>query len=143
MRGEFTHFLTAQNPVYAQVVKELARGKKTTHWMWFVFPQLAGLGYSSMAQQFALQNLEQAGRFLKHKELGERQRQFVRILLGLKSNDASKIFGYPDDLKLHSSLTLFALTQKRKGLFYKALDKFFQGKLDGATVNLLNKTSHE
>lgn len=139
MKGEFTHFLKAQNPVYAQVVDELAHGKKKTHWMWFIFPQIAGLGFSPMAQQFALRSADQAKRFLRHKELGERQRQFVRILLSLKSNNASQIFGYPDDLKLHSSLTLFAQTQKRRGLFHKALDKFFQGNMDQATLNLLQE----
>lgn len=130
-------FVTAQQSVYPQVIKELQNGKKTSHWMWFIFPQLQGLGYSSMAQKYAISDLDEATDYLAHPVLGQRLQELGNILLGLDDKSAHAIFGSPDDMKLHSSLTLFSLVPNSPPMFRQLLDKYFDGELDKNTQNLL------
>lgn len=131
-------FVTAQQSVYPQVVKELSNGKKVSHWMWFIFPQLQGLGYSAMAQQYAISSLDEAAAYLIHPVLGQRLIELGEILLGIDGKSAHAIFGSPDDMKLHSSLTLFSLVPNSPPIFGQLLDKYFDGKTDGNTERLLN-----
>lgn len=134
---EFEHFLKAQAPVYDQVVKELSAAEKETHWMWFIFPQLAGLGHSSMAQRFALHSLEEARHYAQHPELGQRLRQCTRLVIEIQNRELLQIFGYPNDLKFHSCMTLFHLAVPDESLFQLALEKYFDGEKDAGTVRLL------
>ena len=138
----FSHFLHAQNQVYPQVLTELRAGQKRTHWMWFIFPQIAGLGRSEMAQRFALKDLEEARLYLADTILGTRLRECTRAVL-LPSPDSaaprslSHIFGSPDDLKFHSSMTLFRRAAPDVPLFREALTAFFGGEEDPGTVERL------
>ncbi len=132
-------FLDAQDQIYDQVVEELAKGRKETHWMWFIFPQLAGLGRSGMAQRYAIRDLDQAKRYLADPILGRRLRQVVKLLMDLKGKSAFEILGSPDDLKLRSCLTLFreaASEDTDRSLFTKALDQFYRGEADRRTLDL-------
>jgi uncharacterized protein (DUF1810 family) len=131
--ADLIRFLDAQDQIYQQVVEELARGRKETHWMWFIFPQLAGLGRSGMAQHYAIRDLDQAKRYLADSILGPRLRQVVRLLLDQTGKSALEILGSPDDLKLRSCLTLFreaASEDSDRALFGKALDQFYCGEPD-------------
>lgn len=134
---EFAHFLAAQEPVFDAVIRELAEGEKRSHWMWFIFPQLEGLGRSPAARRFALHSLGQARRFAAHASLGERLRRCTGLVCQIKDRDVSDIFGYPDDLKFHSSMTLFALAVPEETLFAQALDKYFGGRNDAMTMQIL------
>jgi uncharacterized protein (DUF1810 family) len=130
-------FVEAQNSVYDEVCSELRAGKKTGHWMWFVFPQIKGLGYSPTSKIFAISSLEEARAYLQHPILGRRLvecTEFVNDSSGLTIHD---IFGSPDDLKFHSSMTLFAHAGADKEVFETALRKFFGGGYDQATVDRL------
>ena len=106
--ADLVRFLDAQSDVYEEVTKELTEGQKQTHWMWFIFPQLAGLGHSSMAQRYAIRDLDQATRYLAHPLLGSRLRHDVRLVMSHEGKSALDILGSPDDLKFRSCLTLFA-----------------------------------
>ena len=133
-------FLEAQDQIYDQVVEELAKGRKKTHWMWFIFPQLAGLGRSAIAQQYAIRDLNQARRYVGHPVLGTRLRQVVDLMLGHPGKSALEILGSPDDLKFRSCLTLFreaARDDAERALFVKALDQFYRGDPDKRTLELL------
>jgi uncharacterized protein (DUF1810 family) len=132
-------FITAQEPVISQVLKELEQGQKESHWMWFVFPQLKGLGYSSTAQFYAIASREEARAYLGHPILGPRLRQCVELVNQVKNKSVEEIFGYPDDLKFHSSMTLFADAASDRQVFQTALEKFFQGTPDKRTLELINK----
>lgn len=138
MPDEFKHFLDAQEPVYDRVVEELTQGEKRSHWMWFIFPQLAGLGHSQMAQRFAIQSLNQAQRYAQHPELGQSLRQCTQLVIE-QDRQVSEIFGYPDDLKFHSSMTLFTLAVPDDPIFKLALKKHFTGKSDLKTIELLKR----
>lgn len=127
-------FVEAQTPVFEAVLRELRNGRKTSHWMWFVFPQIAGLGFSAMAQRYALVSLEEARAYLAHPMLGPRLGECVTVLLDLESGSAHAIFGSPDDMKLHSCLTLFAAAAPDEPLFGQALECFFEGRPDPATL---------
>jgi uncharacterized protein (DUF1810 family) len=133
---DLERFLGAQAEVYEQACAELRAGRKRSHWMWFVFPQIRGLGSSEMAVRYAISSLEEAQAYLGHAVLGVRLRECVGIVCGLKGKSASEIFGYPDDLKFHSSMTLFA---KAAGgdVFREALEKYFDGAMDGGTLERL------
>lgn len=135
--NEFAHFLEAQQPVLDEVVQELTTGEKRSHWMWFIFPQLAGLGQSYMARRFALHSLDEARRYLAHPILGERLRRCTGLVCNAQNRGASDIFGYPDELKFHSSMTLFALAAPEEALFGSALEKYFAGRKDVKTLELL------
>ena len=126
-------FVEAQDGVYAGVREELRSGRKRNHWMWFIFPQIRGLGHSPMAERFAIGSLEEARAYLAHAILGERLRECAGLVNAVEGRTASEIFGFPDDLKFHSSMTLFA----RAGgdaVFQRALEKYFGGEMDRGTV---------
>ena len=133
-------FVDAQAPVVDRVRKELARGRKTTHWMWFVFPQLSGLGTSSMARRYAIASLDEGKAYLAHPVLGSRLVDHTELVLAVPDRTAKDIFGWPDDLKFRSSLTLFALTRV-DGVFLRALERFFGGASDPLTVERLSRDS--
>jgi uncharacterized protein (DUF1810 family) len=137
VEDEFEHFLKTQAPVYNRVVQELSTGQKRTHWMWFIFPQLQGLGQSPMARMYAIQSLEQARRYAQHPELGLRLRHCTRLVTQIQGRSISEIFDFPDDLKFHSSITLFALAVPEDPVFKLALEKYFGGQKDEKTVSLL------
>jgi uncharacterized protein (DUF1810 family) len=137
---DLIRFVEAQASVYDRVVEELTVGRKRTHWMWFIFPQLAGLGHSAMAERYALRNLEQAKRYLAHRILGDRLRQVVGLMLQQKDKSALEILGSPDDLKFRSCLSLFvhaAANEDDRTLFKRALDQFYEGKSDPRTAQLM------
>jgi uncharacterized protein (DUF1810 family) len=138
--ADLCHFVTAQTPIYAHVVEELTKGRKQTHWMWFVFPQLAGLGRSAMAQRYAIHDLDHARRYLADPILGPRLREVVLLMIGHKGKTALEILGSPDYLKLRSCLTLFreaASKQSDRELFAEALEQFYDGEQDLRTLELL------
>jgi len=128
-------FVDAQNAVYHNVRTELKSGRKTSHWMWFVFPQIRGLGSSPMAKRFAISSLEEARAYLAHPVLGVRLIECCKLVVESKDADVHEIFGYPDDLKFHSSITLFAHADPNEVVFKEALQKYFGGKEDAATLN--------
>jgi uncharacterized protein (DUF1810 family) len=130
-------FVDAQDSCFAQVRSELAAGKKRTHWMWFVFPQIQGLGSSSMAQCFAVSGLEEAKAYLDHPVLGSRLRECTALVNSSTDWTVDDIFGYPDDLKFHSSVTLFARAADGPSVFAEALSKYFNGVPDQATLDRL------
>jgi uncharacterized protein (DUF1810 family) len=132
-------FVEAQDRVYDSVCDELALGEKTTHWMWFVFPQLKALGRSAMANCFGIGSLEEASAYWQHPILGNRLRECTQLLLKQPNADAFEIFGSPDDMKLRSCLTLFRAVAPDELVFQQALERFFHGKPDEATLDLLNK----
>jgi uncharacterized protein (DUF1810 family) len=132
-------FTDAQAPVYDQVVAELRAARKRSHWMWFIFPQLAGLGRSATAQRYAVVSLAEARAYLDHPVLGARLLECVALVVAANNVSAHQIFGDPDDMKLHSSLTLFAQAAPDQPLFGAALDKYFGGRPDPATLKLLTQ----
>ncbi len=135
---DLDRFVTAQEAVYADVLAELRGGRKQTHWMWYIFPQIAGLGYSTRAIYYALAGLEEARQYLLHPLLGARLRECCEILLALKgSSSIADILGYPDNLKLQSCMTLFERAAEEPGLFIRVLDKYYGGERDAATLKLL------
>jgi uncharacterized protein (DUF1810 family) len=142
MRDEYglERFVRAQDGVYEQACAELRSGRKRTHWMWFIFPQIKGLGSSEMAARYAISSIEEAKAYLEHPVLGDRLRECTRIVVGLEGRTAEEIFGYPDDLKFRSSMTLFgkaAEISEEDLVFSRALDKYFGGKEDAGTVERL------
>ncbi len=130
-------FVEAQSGIYARALAEIKRGCKQSHWMWFVFPQIEGLGHSSTARFYAIKNREEAVAYLKHPVLGQRLAECSGVLLNLKEMSASEIFGYPDDLKLRSSMTLFASISEANSPFSNVLDRYFGGIPDQRTLDLL------
>ena len=130
-------FLGAQTSVYGQALAELRSGRKRTHWMWFVFPQFKGLGQSATSRHFAIKSLEEARAYLNHPVLGSRLRECAEAVRAVEGQTASDIFGFPDDLKLRSSMTLFAAVAEPESVFERVLEKYFQGKHDERTLQLL------
>ena len=130
-------FLDAQDPVYAQVCSELRAGRKTSHWMWFIFPQIQGLGYSPLARKFAVSSLQEAQAYLDHPILGARLRECCRLVNLVEGRSIEEIFGYPDDLKFRSSMTLFAHAAADNQIFLDALAKYFNGEFDPLTLDRL------
>ncbi len=130
-------FVEAQASCFAQVMSELATGKKRTHWMWFIFPQLEGLGSSPMAQRFAISGIEEARAYLAHPVLGDRLRDCTSLVNAVSGRSVEDIFGYPDNLKFHSSVTLFACADPENRVFNQALTKYFNGHPDKNTLNRL------
>jgi uncharacterized protein (DUF1810 family) len=134
---DLKRFLDAQQRDYATALLEITGGKKRSHWMWYIFPQVAGLGYSEMAKRYAIQNREEAIAYLAHPVLGKRLTDISRALLNVKTHSATQIIGSPDDFKLRSSMTLFALLPVADPIFEAVLKKFFDGEKDPATLQLL------
>jgi uncharacterized protein (DUF1810 family) len=143
LEGRFNlqRFVEAQAGVIERVYAELRAGQKRSHWMWFVFPQIRGLGASEMAMRYAISGLEETRAYLDHPVLGPRLQECAGIVVGLDGRTIEEIFGYPDDLKFHSSMTLFAeAANPSEWVFEKALMKYFGGKADGATLARLTST---
>lgn len=134
---DLQRFVRAQEPVYAQVLAELAEGRKRSHWMWFVFPQLRGLGRSATAQHFGLASRAEAAAYGRHPLLGSRLRECTALVLALQGRSATQVFGPPDDLKFRSSMTLFAQVVPGEPAFRAALDRYFGGQADARTLALL------
>jgi uncharacterized protein (DUF1810 family) len=135
-------FIAAQKDDYATALAEISQGRKRSHWMWYIFPQIQGLGFSGTAQFYAIKDLEEAGYYLAHPVLGARLTAICEALLQQKSNNATEIFGNPDDLKLRSSLTLFAQVQGAPLIFKQVLARFFDGQEDAKTLNILGAQNY-
>lgn len=131
-------FIQAQDPVYKRVQAELNAGHKRSHWMWFVFPQFAGLGDSEMSRRFAIRSREEAQAYLEHPLLGVRLRTCTQQVLNIQQRSVAAIFGHPDDLKFRSSMTLFAQVADDDSLFHQALNQYFHGILDDWTLSLMD-----
>jgi uncharacterized protein (DUF1810 family) len=134
---DLQRFIDAQAPVYGRVCGELRNGRKQSHWMWFIFPQIAGLGHSPMAQRYAISSLAEAKAYLEHPILGPRLRECTRLVLSIEGRSAREILGAPDDMKFRSCLTLFAHAAPEEPLFHDALRKYFCGAFDPLTVEKL------
>jgi uncharacterized protein (DUF1810 family) len=132
---DLRRFVEAQEPVIERVRAELRRGRKTSHWMWFIFPQMRGLGHSAMAEKFGIGSREEAEEYWKHPVLGARLEECTRLVNQVEGRTAAEIFGYPDDLKFRSSMSLFALVSE-SAVFREALKKYFGGQPDDFTANL-------
>lgn len=129
-------FVEAQKHSYSTALSEIKSGRKRSHWMWYIFPQIKGLGYSSTAQYYAIQSREEAEAYLEHPVLGKRLVEISEELLKLKSSNAREVFGYPDDMKLKSSMTLFFLVSG-EAIFRQVINQFFDGEMDERTKELL------
>lgn len=136
-----SRFVEAQNHVYEDVLAELRVGRKTSHWMWFIFPQVAGLGSSGTSRYYAIESIEEARAYLAHDILGSRLAECVGILLEHEDRSVHEIFGYPDDLKLKSSMTLFAHISPPGSPFEKVLETFFGGHRDETTLEILRSSA--
>lgn len=134
---DLQRFVDAQDRIYPRVVAELRAGRKTSHWMWFVFPQVAGLGSSPIAQRYAITSMDEARAYLAHPVLGARLLECTQLVLDVKGRDISDILGYPDDLKFRSSMTLFAVLEDASPVFGAALRQYFSGKPDARTLEIL------
>jgi uncharacterized protein (DUF1810 family) len=131
-------FIEAQQHEYKTALSEIHNGRKLSHWMWYIFPQIAGLGFSETSRYYGLKNLQEAKEYLGHPILGKRLIEISAALLDLDTNDAHAVFGSPDNLKLQSSMTLFSSVDNSDPVFQLVLDKFFNGKKDKHTLALLN-----
>ncbi|MFD2874128.1 DUF1810 domain-containing protein [Mucilaginibacter ximonensis] len=136
---DLQRFIDAQESSYADALAEIKHGRKRSHWMWFIFPQLQGLGFSEMSKRYAIKNLDEAEAYINHPILGQRLIEICAELLSLETNSAYQVFGSPDDLKLRSSMTLFASLPDAYPVFKSVLDKFFEGAMDKATLHLLGE----
>lgn len=134
---KLNRFVKAQDPVFEEVLAELGEGRKQSHWMWFIFPQIKGLGHSHTAIEFAISSREEAEAYLQHPILGPRLRQCTQLVLDVKGRAIKDIFGYPDDLKFRSCMTLFAHVAQDNQIFKDALNKYFEGKPDRLTLERL------
>jgi uncharacterized protein (DUF1810 family) len=134
---DLQRFADAQSGVSDQVQQELRQGCKRGHWMWFVFPQFKGLGHSRLAQKFAISSIGEAQAYLNHPVLGPRLRECTRLVTLIEGRSIDDIFGYPDNLKFRSSMTLFARATPDNQVFLDALQKYFAGEFDGSTLKLL------
>ncbi len=134
-----SRFVNAQDEVYKDVLAELKSGTKRTHWMWFIFPQIDGLGHSPTTQYYTIKSIEEARKYLDHPILGSRLTECTETVLSIKGRSVSEIFGYPDDFKLKSSMTLFAFVSDPGSPFVLVLDKYFHGEHDSKTLQILEK----
>ena len=140
--ARLAEFVAAQDTVYDGVRRELAAGRKETHWIWFVFPQMSGLGFSSMSRKFGITSKAEARSYLNHPVLGPRLRECTQLMIALPNPSIGSILGYPDDLKFRSSMTLFAAAAPEESIFKAALDKFFGGEPDVLTIKLLQRNEN-
>lgn len=137
MAYDLNRFLTAQEQDYAQALAEIRAGRKRSHWIWYIFPQLRGLGYSYNAEYYGIADAEEARQYLAHPILGARLREITEALLELPESDSVCVMGRPDDLKLCSSMTLFEYVSVQDSVFGKVLDKYYGGRRDAATLRML------
>lgn len=141
LESDLERFVEAQDGVYETVRAELRAGRKTSHWMWFVFPQLRGLGHSATANYYGIGSAAEVLAYLEHPVLGARLRECVGLVLAAEGSTARAIFGSPDDLKFRSSMTLFAAVAPTEPLFRRALEKYFAGEPDALTIARLRATA--
>ncbi len=139
MKNDLNRFVEAQAGSYQTALSEIQKGRKRSHWMWFIFPQIQGLGLSETARFYAIQDLREAEAYARHPVLGSRLVDISTALLGLQSNDAHAIMGSPDDLKLKSSMTLFAAVPDANPVFQAVLEKFFGGAHDEKTLRIIGQ----
>jgi uncharacterized protein (DUF1810 family) len=132
-------FISAQEGDYETALKEIRSGRKRSHWMWYIFPQIDGLGFSDMARRYGIKDLPEAAQYLEHPLLGSHLIEISQALLELPGNNATEIMGSPDHLKLHSSMTLFSLIPDSNPVFDAVLKKFFKGQQDNGTLQLIRK----
>jgi uncharacterized protein (DUF1810 family) len=131
-------FVKAQEGDYERALTEIRSGRKLSHWMWYIFPQFEGLGFSSMSRQYSIKSVAEAAAYLNHPVLGPRLVKCAEAALGIETESAYEVFGSPDDMKLRSCATLFAGVSPRGSVFERLLDKYFQGKRDDETLRLVN-----
>ncbi len=134
-------FVEAQNGAYEEALSELRAGQKRSHWMWFIFPQVAGLGSSVMAERYAIRSVEEAAAYLADPVLGSRLLRCVDAVLAIDGRSAHQVFGSPDDLKLRSCMTLFAAISDHGSPFHKVVDRLYKGEFDDRTVQLLDASN--
>ena len=139
MDSDLDKFVKAQARDYAGALEEMKRGRKQGHWIWYVFPQITGLGMSSTSMQYAIEDLEQANRYFQHPVLGKRLIETANAVLAVEGKTANQIMGTPDDLKLRSSMTLFSMVKNADPVFQAVLDKYFDGEPDQKTLAILHK----
>lgn len=136
MMSTLERFVKAQENDYETALQEIKNGHKQTHWIWYIFPQMQGLGFSSMSQFYGIKDREEALLYMEHPILREHLLEISQALLKLECNDPVKVMGYPDNMKLHSSMTLFSIVSEEP-VFQKVLDKYYSGQKDQATLELL------
>lgn len=134
---DLNRFINAQDGIYDRALVELRGGLKRSHWMWFIFPQIDGLGFSQTTRHYAVKSLEEAKRYLGHAVLGARLTECTEAVLAVQGRSVSDIFGYPDDMKLQSSMTLFELVAGPSSVFERVLEKYYQGKRDARTLQIV------
>jgi len=139
IENNLQRFIDAQATDFEVALSEVRNGRKQSHWMWYIFPQIQGLGFSSMSAFYAIKDSDEARAYLQHPVLGSRLIEISNALMALKTNDAHKIFGSPDDLKLKSSMTLFSIVDHSDPVFDSVLKKFFEGTKDAKTMQIIGK----
>ena len=138
---DLNRFVRAQEGDYARALSEVRAAEKRSHWMWYVFPQIAGLGFSAMSVRYSIRSLDEARAYLAHPILGKRLIECFEALLDVKNRSAFEVFGSPDDRKLRSSATLFAIVSPEDSVFHRVLEKYFDGEMDQTTLRLLGAPS--
>ena len=134
---DLTRFIEAQAPSYEDALAEIAAGRKRSHWMWFIFPQIEGLAHSSMSRRYSIKSVEEALAYLAHALLGRRLRECAEAVLAVQGRSAAEIFGFPDDLKLRSCATLFSSVAPAGSVFHRILDRYYEGNPDDRTLRIL------
>ena len=136
---DLNRFISAQEGIYDRALAELRDGLKRSHWMWYIFPQVEGLGHSPTTRRYSIKSLEEARHYLAHPVLGQRLKESAEAVLAIQGRSAADIFGHPDDWKLQSSMTLFELVSGSESVFGRILDKYDQGKRDPRTIQIVGK----
>lgn len=139
MENNLQRFLIAQETDYKLALSEIKNGRKRSHWIWYIFPQIQGLGFSETSKYYAIENIDEAEAFLKHPLLGSRLIAICKALIHLKENNASEVMGSPDDMKLKSSMTLFSVVDNADEVFQAVLNKFFNGEKGQATLQIISE----
>jgi len=142
MADELKRFETAHARYFSTALAEIKSGRKRSHWMWYIFPQVAGLGFSETSKMYAIKSIAEATAFLAHPVLGKNLEAISSALLSPDTDNASLVFGHPDDMKLQSCMTLFSRLPQATPVFQKVLDKYFGGKADVKTIEILNNLQH-
>lgn len=140
MKADLERFVPAHERDFERALSEIKNGKKVSHWMWYIFPQIKGLGRSATSQYYAIQSLDEATAFLNDAYLGGNLLEICNALLALETNRPSEVFGNPDDLKLRSCMTLFAFVSEDNSVFHKVLEKYYDGKPDYRTLSILKRS---
>jgi len=139
MEAKLNRFLDAQNQTYLKALSEIKNGRKESHWMWYIFPQIKGLGHSEMANYYGINGIEEATAYLNHPVLRKHLLEITNALLNINDKEAIEIFGSPDDLKLCSCMTLFAKTENTDNVFGAVIEKYFNGIFDNLTLTLIDR----